>query len=86
MVAYYKKLILLKYPHYYRYPSPNPPTFIIALPKIATPWDYYHFIFSIIEKSWETVSVNGDVEVIILGEDLEGLVQIRAYKLSSTIS
>ena len=37
-------------------------------------------------KFWETVSVNGDVEVIILGEDLEVLVQMRAYGLRGTIS
>lgn len=37
-------------------------------------------------KFWEAVSVNGDVEVIILGEDLEVLVQMRAYGSRGTIS
>ena len=32
------------------------------------------------------MSVNKDVEVIILGEDLEVLVQMKAYRSSGTIS
>lgn len=35
---------------------------------------------------WKTIIINIDIEVIILKENLEVLVKIRAYRLKSTIN
>ena len=43
-------------------------------------------LYSLLQNFWETVCFNGDVDVIISGEDLEVLVQMKAYGSRGFIS